>query len=510
MLTANPDTSFDAARWAAMRYFNLFRLVIAAVFLTVGRALDLGQQAPTLFIATAGAYLLAVLLLGFPDAGRRLGMSRLLTIQVLIDVAALTMFMWASGGYRSGIPLLMLVVLAGAGLVAEGRMVLFYAALATVAVLAESGLRLFRDGSADFFSVGLLCIGFFTVALVARLLALRAQANERLALERGEDLQRQQALNEQIIRDMPDGVVVLAADGRVRMFNPRATDLLGDWLAPGELLSAHVPAQGFDFVDPRQCRVEHGSKTLQCKSMGVVNDAGDVLIYLEDLDRVQSQAQQIKLAALGRLTASIAHEIRNPLSAVTHAAELLRDEKRSEMQVRLIRIINDNSLRIEQLVRDVLALGRRDQALTEKLQLDAFVRDFLDEFTVHDLVERAVFRIELPADLTIAFDRAHLHQILWNLLGNARRYCSGLPGSIRLVGSSLADGRTALSIIDDGPGIPAEARNHAFEPFYTTHSKGTGLGLYIARELADANRASIDILENQPGAQLRLSGRSTP
>lgn len=504
------DSGFDAARWAALRYFNIFRLIIAAAFLTVGRVIDLGQQAPTLFVTVSGAYLLAVLLLGFPDAARRLGMDRLLTIQVVVDVVALTLFMWASGGYRSGIPLLMLVVLAGAGLVADGRMVLFYAALATVAVLAESSLRLFHDGSSDFFSVGLLCIGFFTVATVARLLALRAKVNERLAAERGDDLRRQQALNEQIIRDMPDGVVVLGADGTVRMFNPRATALLGNWLAAGEALSAHLPVPAVDFSEPEQCRVEYGSKTLQCKSMGVVNDAGDVLIYLEDLDRVQSQAQQIKLAALGRLTASIAHEIRNPLSAVTHAAELLREEKRSEMQVRLIRIINDNSLRIEQLVRDVLALGRRDQALAEKLSLDAFVRDFLDEFTVHDVVERAVFQVELPAELTIAFDRAHLHQILWNLLGNARRYCSGLPKSIRLCGQMLDDGRTALIIIDDGPGIPLEARNQVFEPFYTTHSKGTGLGLYIARELADANRATIEILDNQPGAQLRLSGRNAP
>lgn len=180
------------------------------------------------------------------------------------------------------------------------------------------------------------------------------------------------------------------------------------------------------------------------------------------------------------------------------------------MQVRLIRIINDNSLRIEQLVRDVLALGRRDQALAEKLVLDTFVRDFLDEFTVHDVVERGVFHVELAADLTIAFDRAHLHQILWNLLGNARRYCSGLPESIRIGGQVLEQGRTALLIVDDGPGIPVEARSQAFEPFYTTHSKGTGLGLYIARELAEANRAAIDILENQPGAQLRLTGRSAP
>ncbi|MBL8453104.1 MAG: PAS domain-containing sensor histidine kinase, partial [Zoogloea sp.] len=191
------------ARAEPLRYLNIFRLILAGFFLVAGRVLQLGSDSPTLFIAAAIAYMAAVLILGFKDAERLLGSSRLLTLQVLVDVTLLTVIMWTSGGYRSGMPILILVALAGAGLVGQGRMVLFYAAYATVAVLLENSLRLLsgRD-TVDFFTVGITCIGFFAIAQVARLLAHRALANEDLARQRGADLANQLRLNRQIIQDM--------------------------------------------------------------------------------------------------------------------------------------------------------------------------------------------------------------------------------------------------------------------------------------------------------------------
>ena len=502
---------FDQARWTSLRFFNLFRLIIAGAFLVAGDLLGLGAGQPLMFRIAAAGYLGATLLLGFPDAVRRVGFDRLVAIQAVIDIVALSIFLWASGGYRSGIPILMLVVLAGAGLVAAGRMVLFFAALATVSVLVENAWRYSYDrGAGDFFSVGLLCVGFFTVAMVARLLALRARDNEELARERGQALRREQALNARIIHDLPDGVLVVGADDAIRQINPRAAEMLAVPSAGGEGLSAI--AAGFAGLragdDPAV--IEIGARTLLCRAIGGIGEPGDRLIYLQDFAQIQSRAQQLKLAALGRLTASIAHEIRNPLSAVTHAAELLAEEKRGEMQARLIRIINDNSQRIERLVRDVLSLGRRDQVMTESLPLRAFVEDFLDEFTVHDEAERALFRVEIDPALRLAMDRAHLNQILWNLLGNARRYCSGTPDSIRLEAEPSGRDRVALHIIDDGPGIAEQARSQIFEPFYTTHAKGTGLGLYIARELADTNQVSLSLADNRPGAHFCLTGKTQP
>ena len=506
--------SADLVRRRSLRYLNLFRLVMAAVFLFFGKSVGLGEEAPGLYLTFAAIYLFAVLALGFPDALQRLGFNRVVTAQMLVDITALTLMMAVSGGTRGGLPTLLMVLLAGGGLVGHGRWVLFYAAVATLAVLTENSVRLLVRGAAsDFFVVGMVCIGFFGVALMARLLAIRALANEALAQSRGADLARQQAINERIIEDMHDGAIVLDAELRVRQANPQAAALLGRPLPVGSSMAEHVPDLAQALADPAAATGHHcqpaGGKPLRCRIVRAEGDGGHTIIYLQDLDEIQAQAQQIKLAALGRLTASIAHEIRNPLTAVTQAAELLGEEKRAESQARLIRIINDNALRIEKLVRDVLSLGRRDRALPEALPLAAFVAEVLDEFTLHGEAEKAQVLAQIPASLTLAFDRAHLHQVLWNLLANARRYASPAAGAICVTADS-EDGRTRLHVIDDGPGIRAEDRAHLFEPFFTTHAKGTGLGLYIARELADANRATLTLRDTATGAHFCLSGPSEP
>lgn len=513
----------DPARLAPLRYFNLFRLVVAGLFLVAGRELSLGADAPGVFLGISIAYLGAVLLLGFPDAQRWLGLDRLITLQVVIDILVLAAIMWTSGGYASGMPVMMMVYLAAAGLVAEGRMGLFFAALATVVVLAENAWRYFGGGSAaEFHQVGLACIGFFAIALTARLLARRAKANESLAALRGEALGRQQAINERIIEDMRDGVIVLGSDGRVRQANPRASQLLGVPLT-GDMMLSEVDAQ-FDAC-AIECAAPEGSlqrmgspgKLLRCRAVnaGVGNGAGngkdgDTLIYLTDFEEIQQQIQQVKLAALGRLTASMAHEIRNPLSAVTQAADLLCEEKRTEVQERLVRIINDNARRIERMVRDVLALGRREDIMPEALNLREFVSSVIEEFSLRGAEERAVFAVDIDPAVSIAIDRAHLHQILGNLLTNARRYCSSRPGSVRIVASAAEDGHAAVHVFDDGEGVPDSGRAHVFEPFFTTDPKGTGLGLYIARELAEANAARLEFIGNEPGAHFALTGRSSP
>ncbi len=502
-----------------LRYLNLFRLILAGVFLVAGRLLQLGADSPVVFVAASFTYMAAVLILGFRDAERLLGLDRLVSLQVVVDITLLTIIMWASGGYRSGIPILLLVALAGAGLVGQGRMVLFYAAYATVAVLLENAYRwLAGRDAADFVTVGITCIGFFAIAQVARLLAQRALANEDLARRRGADLANQLRLNRQIIQDMQDGVLVVGEGAEVHQFNPQAIALLGTPLREGQPLHEAAPALARELarkeslgVSAHSMRAEGSGRMLLVRFLPA-GEADDTLIYLEDFDRIHRQIQQVKLAALGRLTASIAHEIRNPLASVSQAAELLADEKRGEMQARLIRIIGNNAQRIDRLVGDVLALGRRDEALPEALPLAAFTEEFLEEFRLAGgaAVEGIVLN-EVPPTLTLAMDRTHLRQILWNLVGNARRHSSGGPGAVRIQARSLEDGRVCLEVADDGPGIAEALRIQVFEPFFTTHSKGTGLGLYIARELAEANGASLELCPaDGGGARFRLTGRAKP
>ncbi|MDR1461744.1 MAG: PAS domain-containing protein [Azoarcus sp.] len=524
------EANYDPARRRALRYFNLFRLIAAGFFLALGSRLGLGFEAPALFWAAALVYLVFILALSLPEARRRIGLARLMMIQGFIDLAVLTVVMRLSGGYQSGIPVLMMIFLAGSGLLTEGRIVLLMAALATVAVLVENSLRSLSGDSqkaGDVFRVALTCSSFFGIAIVARLLALRARSNATLAAERSVELAQQEAINAHIIHDMHDGVIVLRADGIVRQVNPSACTLLGQ---------AHIEGRPLVEIDPALAKLCRNTNTnevgqlitlgrtrrlLRCRIAGGSNGMesgssdleGDKLIYLTDLEDIQRRMQQLKLVSLGRLTANMAHEIRNPLSAVTQAAELLREEKRGDMQIRLAHIIEDNARRIEHMIRDVLALGRRESAHPEALPLASFVSGLFDEAGMRGENERAVFQANIDPALTLGIDRSHLHRILDNLLANARRYCSGKPGAIRVDADDADDGQVSVHVRDDGPGLSEHVRAHLFEPFFTTHAKGTGLGLYIARELAEANGFSLDLLDDDPaspGAHFILTGRSQP
>src|SRR5690606_27702600 len=278
-----------------------------------------------------------------------------------------------------------------------------------------------------------------------------------------------------------------------------------------EVLVAQCRAAAGDEVP--LLRLDFAGRSLRARAVRADRTqgaGGDVLVYLSDLDDVLKQIQQHKLAALGRLTASMAHEIRNPLTAVTQAADLMAEEKRPEVQARLRRIIGDNARRIERMVRDVLALGRRDEVVREALPLAPALAGVIDDLALSGGAEREVYALDVADGLTLGIDRAHFHQILLNLLNNARRHCSGAPGSIRLAAPVDAAGQVELHVRDDGPGIEAARRAAVFEPFHTSNPKVTGLGLYIAHELAEANGASLELAPDGPGAHFILRARSRP
>lgn len=504
--------------WRSLRFFTMYRLSIAALFLVAalvfGDTVSLGTQDDRLFGRVAAVYLL--LAIGFLVVllRRPRHFNLQLSVQVAVDIAALTLMMFASGGQKSGIAMLLLVVVAGAALVGQGRMTLFYAALASVAMLLEESWRALalEADPADFVRTGIICIAFFATAIIARLLARRVVANETLARERGRELNDQLRISERIIRDMEDGVLVVDGDGRVRLRNPRAEALLGVKAVDGAELTTFSDGLAERFriwsaqpVEMVEMLRQGSGRLLRVRYMPSAELGGHALIYLEDMERVQSQAQQLKLAALGRLTANMAHEIRNPLAAISHAAELLAEEDRDPLHQRLARIIHDNTRRLNRLVTEVLELGRRDRAQPEILRWQVFLAGFLEELALHDA--SASRRLQLgEVDVELRFDRGHLYRVLWNLLGNALRHASSADGAVRLEARAAATAnRVELHIIDDGPGVDEVQRNQVFEPFFTTHSAGTGLGLYIARELCEASGASLELLDEAPGAHFRIS-----
>lgn len=512
------------ANWRSFQYFNLYRLVLAALFCLAiifphewTSRLNL-VPSPMLFGLTA-AYMLATiggLLLATHWQHR---FNRQLSTQVMVDVAVVGTLIFLSGGVGSGLSVLLLVSLAAASLVGRGRLVLFYAAVATVAILLIQFYGILAHGfdPASIVQAGLISAGFFATAILARLLGQRVMINEDLARRRGEALDNQIHISQRIEERMLDGVLIVSAGASIRRFNPVAKTMLG--LPDGDealALSVHLPALAEALAkwvagagDDHLLFFGPDGRELRARFERTNSAAGEVLVFLEDFGRIKEHAQQLKLASLGRLTASIAHEIRNPLSAIGHAGELLREERRSEMQERLLRILNDNVLRLDRIVRDILELGRQKRADPELLQLDEFCAGLVEHFASAESLAPEIVVLQVPRHLALCFDRSHLHQVLWNLVSNALRHSSRGPGAVRIEArDGASEGRVELHVIDDGPGIPEAVREQIFEPFFTTHTQGTGLGLFIARELCATNGASLELLPSASGAHFFVAGRN--
>jgi two-component system sensor histidine kinase PilS (NtrC family) len=234
---------------------------------------------------------------------------------------------------------------------------------------------------------------------------------------------------------------------------------------------------------------------LTARFIDVPEAGGDALVFLQDVGEQREIAQRQKLAALGRLTGGIAHEIRNPLSAIRYASELLKEDHRSSTERRMIDIVLDNTHRLERIVHDVLELGRRDRATPQVVPLALFLSGFATEFVAASAWPAGRLEVDPAAAGTVSFDPSHLRQVLWNLAGNAGRYASNSPGAVRI---SARTDPFELAVEDDGPGVSADSAQKLFEPFFTTDPQGNGLGLYIARELCEANGCR---LHYEPGGR---------
>jgi two-component system sensor histidine kinase PilS (NtrC family) len=388
-------------------------------------------------------------------------------------------------------------------------------------VLLEHTYQVLRFDApvAQYVQAGLLSGGYFATAWLAHTLAKYAQASERLAAQREIDLANMAQINQLVIRDMQDGVLVVDEHGVIRQFNARAERLLGP--IPQERrntsLAECAPALAYRF------EVWRGQSGMEADAgvplshnvsarfvpIGRQRRLGAV-IFLEDQTRVQTQARQLKLAAIGRLTANIAHEVRNPLGAISHAAQLMNEEPAiNDTTRRLLTIIHENSQRLDRMVNDVLRLNRGERAHRERFKLVDFLKTFVEQFAQIEKADAGIFAIELVDDPEVLFDRSHLNQVMWNLCRNALRHCRRERASIRIrVALDRMTRVVRLEVVDDGPGVATEARSQLFEPFFTTAAGGTGLGLYIAREVCDANGASLDFVETPAGAQFTVLCRS--
>jgi two-component system sensor histidine kinase PilS (NtrC family) len=520
---AEPTGEYPEAFWRSLFFFNTYRLIVAVLLLTVsivwGDRLQFGSYDPVLFVSTATVYALFSIIC-FALIKIRWRFNLQLMVQVGADVVLTVLLMYASNGISSGLGLLLLSTLAGAGLISRGRHALFHAALASIGVLLEHTYEVLKfDASvAQYAQAGLLSGAYFATAWVAHTLARYTLASEQLAAQREIDLENMAQVNQHVIQDMPDGVLVVDGNGVIRQFNGRAERLLGALRGRRDmLLQDYAPALARRFDAWRDESANGGAgdgnlgRTLGARFVPVGRErSAGAVIFLEDLTRIQAEARQMKLAALGRLTANIAHEIRNPLGAISHAAELLQEEPAvDETTSRLLTIIHDNTRRLDRMVNDVLGLNRGDRIERESFKVVDYLKRFIDQFCQIEKIPLETFVIELTADPHVFFDRSHLDQVMWNLCRNALRHGSRKKGSIRLsIATERGDSTVKLDVADDGTGVPSSLRSQLFEPFFTTAAGGTGLGLYIAREVCEANGAALDYVETPRGAQFTVVCRA--
>jgi two-component system sensor histidine kinase PilS (NtrC family) len=499
--------------WRVLSVLNLFRILVACALLGLFYIVDhprvLGGENGVLFLLAGFTYLLASVASVYTLSRHSPPFMIQAVAQLLLDIVAITALMHASGGIQSGLGNLLLVSVGAASLTVTGRIASMFAALAALVVLFEQSLSQLQGltSPSDYTATGLLGATLFVIALATQPLARRIRESEALAAQRGVDLENLAELNDYVIQNLRESIVVIDGQDRIRLMNESAAKVLSRGeLAVGRSLRelspelhAHAQAWRADPIGAQSAGVSFPARdgstsiTPHFAPLGRKRPAA-ALIFLEDAGLFAERVQQEKLAALGRLTASIAHEIRNPVGAMSHAGQLLGESQvLGEQERRLTAIIHKNAERISGIVENVLQLSRRDQTRPERLTLAAWLHEFTAEFrATHELRDGELTLAELERELEVQMDPSHLHQVLWNLCDNALKYASAAAAPIELrSGRVSASGRPFLEVLDSGPGIDEDLRDRIFEPFVTTTHGGTGLGLFIARQLCECNGASL-------------------
>jgi len=508
--------------WQALTYFSVYRTVLAGLLsglsLWSGMTRLLGEPNPELFGVAAIGYLFSSVIVLVLVGLRRPGYLSLLPAQVFLDIFALTTLMHASGGLSSGFGLLLVVAIAGGSILSGGRVAVLFAAVAALCVLAEqfsSALNAPWLGP-NYPHAGMLGAAFFATAFLANYSANRLRESEALAAQQEADLADLGRLNEHIVQRMHSGIVVVERSGQVRLANKSAARLVGTSEIPnGALLHeispplaevharwAKDPGRASFLVKPPNSQL-----TMRVSFASLAEGRDGVLVFLEDNAVILQQAQQLKLASLGRLAGNIAHEIRNPLSAIAHANSLLRESNTvAPGDQRLMEIVDDNARRMNEIVESVLRMSRRIPSDPHHVEVSEWLHAFSQE--LRDSAELSDVEVAIqvdPTDLCICVDTGQIRQVLWNLCENGAQHAEQGPARIRFVAGVDPDSkRPFLDVHDDGSGIALEIRDQLFEPFFTTRTAGTGLGLYIARELCEANQATLHHRETDTGCCFRI------
>ena len=494
---------------------NLYRLLVPLVLMSIhvftAPQSTVGTEHPTLFLSTCALYFLLGICFVLAQRWHWPNLRALALTHGLIDAVILSLLIFTSGGVSSGLGILLILPVGATALLAEHRDAFLIASAAVLCVLVQQIVN-HVTGSAsavDYPTAGVLGAIIFLIALGAAPLANRLRESEAQAKRQEVDLANLAQVSQYILQHLRESILVVDEQDRVRLINESAANMLGDKLAyPGVLLGESSPRllyllttwrrkAGADALTGATFASADGGHVIEphFAPLGSANP-GPVLIFLEDTSLLAARIQQSKLASLGRLSASIAHEIRNPVGAMSHAGQLLAESPRLTAEdKKLTDIIRRNADRVSSIISNVLQMSRRDASRPERLPLAAWLSSFQEEFcsTMQWPTHRLSVEVNDPA-IEIRVDPSQLRQVVWNLCDNAMKYGLGADQAGRIeirIGRLRGNARPYLEVLDRGEGIAPEHVERIFEPFFSGAQHSSGLGLFLARELTQTNSATL-------------------
>ncbi len=509
--------------WRVIGLLNLYRLLAPLTLILLhtlaGAAWGVNPTHPGLFLAGCIAYFTAAVLL---IIARRLHWSSLrivALVNAVVDAASIGFILYAAGGVDSGLGILLVLPVLALTILADRRDALLIASVAALAVLLQQSLVDITDGvpPGSYGTAGMFGVALFLVALLTWPVANHLRESAALVRRQEIDLANMAELSQYIVQHLRESILVIDADDRIRLINESAAMVLGDGNAyPDALIGEASPRLQYLLEAWRQREADTGPAPASDQTFVAADGARiirphfaplgsskppPVLIFLEDTSLINEKVQQSKLAALGRLSASIAHEIRNPVGAMSHAAQLLAESPQlSPEDERLSEIIRVNATRVSTIIENVQRLSRREPSRRERLPLGTWLEEFREEFC--ETMQRPASAIVLDnpdQSVEVHVDAGQLRQIVWNLCENAFKYAStGQDSAVEIrMGRMSGTQRPFVEVADRGPGVAAENVERIFEPFFSG-GKGSGLGLFLARELAQNNGATL-LYEPRPG-----------
>ena len=453
-------------------------------------------------------------------------------LMLIVDICALTIMLYANGGPSLQMSMLYMVVVMAANILLPAGRALVIALLAAITVIYQQFFYSLVQ-STDISSIGnaaLLALSFIGVSLFGQLITQRLRLVEYLAQQRSREITQLQTINQKIIEQIDTGLLVLDEQHNILLINKAAQQLAFSTTPtsiPTSITSKKQPLLGQPLASVHPELAEQIQQALdenhyellfyaqtkkhdlniQLTQLQHDGQAPNMLVSMQSLQRLNQKVQQLKLASLGQLTASIAHEIRNPLAAISQASELMAESALDDTNQDLIKLIQRQTKRLDLIIEDILQMSRRKTIKPQQLMLNNWLNKLLDD----DLSSiKQSIQIQISSDASVWFDALQLQHIVVNLLQNAVHHSKKLHEFpvIRVLASQDEQQHVILDVMDSGPGVSAKALETLFEPFFTTEPNGTGLGLYLSKAFCEANDAQLLYIPQTRGACFRIVFRS--